>query len=126
MTLPVMDETASVISQLRSAQFPPNSFYNGSDWNSTVTPAVFQPLLLPPPIVIAPRDVGLESDRGIPVRDPANEHVQAPAVAVTTRVPRPITGRGCRDQLPLTAAAPAADATVYLSLFFYISTYITS
>jgi len=127
MTLPVMGEAASVISVLHSAQFPANHYYNNSsNWNSCITPAATPVIpVLPPPIVIAPSDA--EFAPGIPVVDPlsglpqpaaTNDRVEAPAVAMTTemlgRIPRPITGRGCRDQL---SATTAADAMVCLCLF---------
>jgi len=128
MTFPLKVETASAISRLHDAPFSADSYYNNSssNWTSPVTPAITPVIpILPPPIVIAPRDG--EFSPGIPVIDPVNslsqppapsDHVEAPAVAMTTnthgRVPRPITGRGCRDQLPITTAA---DTMVYLCLF---------
>jgi len=124
MTLPVIGEAASVISALHSAQFPANNYYN--NWNSCFTPSATPVIpVLPPPIVIAPCES--EFAPGIPVVDPlsglpqlaaTDDRVEAPAVAMTTemlgRIPRPITGRGCRDQLSVTAAA---DAMVCLCLF---------
>jgi len=94
------------------------------NWKGSATPAVApvnwkgsaMPGVVPAPIVIAPSDA--ELDPGMPLTDPLNclpqlaatsDRVEAPAVAMTTdvrgRVPRPITGRGSRDQLPVTTAA---------------------
>jgi len=75
--------------------------------------------MLPAPIVIAPIDTALDPAaiqsldplRLLSHREAADGHVKAPAVAMTTethgRVPRPITGRGFRDQLTATTTAGA-------------------
>ena len=119
---------------MHNAQFPANIYCSSSNWKSSIsiTPAVI-PVnpVLPAPIVIAPRDA--DFDPGIPVVDSMNslsqpsatgDHIEAPAIAVKTgmhgRVPRPITGRGCRDQLPVATAAD--DTVVYLCLLLTLPT----
>jgi len=122
---PVRNEATSVVSHLHTAQHPLNNHCCISSWNNSVTPAVTPVLpILPPPIVIAPPDAAL--DPQIQTVDPlsllpqlaaTSGCVEAPATAMTTetreRVPRPITGRGCRDQL---LATTTADVTVSLCL----------
>ena len=111
----MIDEASSVIGHsLHTCQFPATDHpvICSSSWKTSIAPAV---TVLPPPIVIAPADP--EFDVCTPPLDTANSlvpatgGVEAPAVSMATevrgRVPRPITGRGCRDQLPDTTAADA-------------------
>ena len=120
----------SALSNLQppSGLYPLNN-HSSTSWKSSV-PAVITPVVpvLPPPIVITPTDIS--SDPQIPTADPLHSlsqlattsgYVEAPAVAVATKrrgkVPRPITGRGYRDQLQ---AATFTDVTVRLCVFYLI------
>jgi len=110
------------MSHQHSSQYPLNS--HSSTWKGPATPSITPVVTtLPPPIVIAPADVAF--DPGISATDPlsllapTNACVETPAVAMMTetrgKVPRPITGRGYRDQL---LATTVADNTVSLYLMY--------
>jgi len=116
---PVRSIVTPVASHPHSTQYPLNNPSTAnSSWKSSITPGITPVVpVLPAPIVIAPIDAPLDPV-AIQALDPlrvlshfeaTGGHVKAPASAMTTeahgRVPRPITGRGFRDQLTATTTA---------------------
>jgi len=94
-------------------------------WSATQTTSISP--TLPPPIIIAPRstqlDSGMQPPSALPHLKPPisdQQQVKAPAVDIATesrgRVPRPITGRGCRDQLPAVRVTNTTVSYVFVKL----------
>ena len=117
---PIRNTTTPLVSQPHTAQYLLNNHSitsSSNSWKNSAIPAITPVVpMLPPPIVIAPIDTALDPanqaldpQRLLSHLEATNGCMKAPAVTMTTetcgKVPRPITGRGCRDQLLATTTA---------------------